>query len=193
MYELSKGCAQVVIGAIAATTVYGIVAPPAASAATFTLDTSNNNSGTFVYTGTFDAVNITTTGLYTIAAFGAQGGTGIGTNSGGLGGKSQADFNLTAGSHLSIAVGGQGRDNLYGGSGGGETYVELVTDVYTLLLRAGGGGGGGGSIIGSGPGSYGGFPSGGGSGGGLGGNGGGLGGTLVGSSYSGNGGNGLGN
>lgn len=82
MLQIKKGSAQMVMGAIAVSAVSALSTPTAASAATFTLDNNNNNSGIFSTTGVIDTVNITTTGIYTIDALGAQGG-----RSGGLGGK----------------------------------------------------------------------------------------------------------
>ncbi len=107
MYEIKKGCAQALAGAIAALSVYAIATPTPAQADNFTLNNSNNNSGTFDFTGFIDIINITTTGIYTIDAFGAQGGSSDG-NLGGKGGNLRADFSLTAGQILSILVGQQG-------------------------------------------------------------------------------------
>jgi hypothetical protein len=60
--------------AIVATATVSIAAPPqAAQAATL---------ATFDFTGRIDTYRITTDGIYTISAFGAQGGSG-GNNSGG--------------------------------------------------------------------------------------------------------------
>jgi hypothetical protein len=72
MYEIKKGCAQAVAGVFAVAATYAIAAPAPATAASFTLNGSNNNSFTFNYTGAIDTVNITTTGVYTIDAFGAR-------------------------------------------------------------------------------------------------------------------------
>jgi hypothetical protein len=151
MYELKKGCAQAIVGAIATAATYAIVAPAPSTAASFTLDASNNNSQNFNYTGTLDTVNITTTGVYTIDAFGAQGGTTDGSP-GGAGGNLKANFNLNAGTILSILVGGRGGDGnsgLNGGGvsfagGGGGTFVATkLSGTPTIVLSAGGGFGGG--------------------------------------------------
>jgi hypothetical protein len=159
MNEIKKGCAQAVAGAfakrplwgIAIATVYAIAAPAPSAAASFTLNGSNNNSGTFNYTGTLDTMNITTTGIYTIDAFGAQGGKTY-SILGGLGGNLQANFNLSAGTILSIIIGGKGGDGREGlnyaqdgsGGGGGGTFVatKLSSGTPTILLSAGGGFGG---------------------------------------------------
>ena len=85
-------------------------------------------------------------GLYTIEAWGAQGGAGTtnGGISGGLGAYIKGEFNLTAGNRISILVGQQadgvshGNSNA-GGGGGGGTFVVL--ELETPLLIAGGGGG----------------------------------------------------
>jgi hypothetical protein len=98
MLHIKKGSAQMVMGALVVST---ISFPFSASAVT--LDSSNNNSGIFSYTGAIDTVNITTTGIYTIDAFGAQGGSG-GSGTGGLGGETKGDFNLTAGQVLVLVA-----------------------------------------------------------------------------------------
>ncbi|MBD1843151.1 hypothetical protein H6F89_06990 [Cyanobacteria bacterium FACHB-63] len=48
---------------------------------------------TFNFTGNIQSWTVPTTGVYTITAFGAQGGR----SNGGRGGQTGADFNLTAG------------------------------------------------------------------------------------------------
>ena len=111
MLQIKKGSARVVMGAIAVSAMSALSTPTAASAATFTLNNGNNNSGIFSTTGVIDTVNITTAGIYTIDAFGAQG-----SNSGGLGGEIKGNFNLTSGQILQILVGGVGKSG--GGSGG---------------------------------------------------------------------------
>jgi hypothetical protein len=131
----------------------------------------------FNYSGASQNWVVPTTGVYTITAFGAQGGTAgfsqtyqspYSDGFGGLGAKIGGDFDLTMGQVLSIAVGGQGLSGWYGGGGGGGSFVTLAGNP---LVIAGGGGGG----------SWAGFASGGFSGG-TGGNGrsgvyGGIGGT----------------
>jgi hypothetical protein len=144
--------------------------PTSASAANFTLNSGNSNSGTFAYDGTIDTVNITTTGVYTIDAFGARGGNSrYGStveSGGGLGGEIKGNFNLIAGEVLKILVGGVGSNgggydpNNYrvdGGAGGaGGTFV--VSNTNKPLVIAGGGGGAGLGLGGSGGGG-GGFSS----------------------------------
>ena len=86
-------------------------------------------------------------GVYTIEAWGAQGGnTGStivneGSNLGGKGSRIKGDFTLTSGTVLKILVGQQGLGNSYDGGGGGGTFV--VTGTSTALIIAGGGGGAG--------------------------------------------------
>jgi hypothetical protein len=117
MLQIKKGSARVVMGAIAVSAMSALSTPTAAlssalqQTATFTLNNGNNNSGIFSTTGVIDTVNITTAGIYTIDAFGAQG-----SNSGGLGGEIKGNFNLTSGQILQILVGGFGKSG--GGSGG---------------------------------------------------------------------------
>ena len=82
------------------------------------------------------------TGTYTIDAYGA------GTPNGGYGGRVQAQFSLTSGNVLIIAIGqqgigGDGTGNWYAGGGGGGTFVASGSNQAsaTVLLVAGGGGG----------------------------------------------------
>ncbi len=106
---------------------------------------------TFNYTGAIVNYTVPTTGIYTIDAFGAQGG-----NSGGQGGEVKANFNLTANTILNILVGQQGFDGSSGIGGGGGGGGTFVANGSTILIAAGGGGGnsagggggGGGGIIG---------------------------------------------
>lgn len=101
----------------------------------------------FDYTGAFQTWTIPSTGVYTITAYGAQGGDAefgeyfsyASNGRGGLGAKVSGEFNLIAGQVLSIAVGGQGGQGWYGAGGGGGTFVMLSS---LPLLIAGGGGGG---------------------------------------------------
>jgi len=102
----------------------------------------------FTYTGSFDTFVVPTTGIYSILAFGAQGGSGAVFNPmpGGLGAEIGGDFLLTAGDTLSIAVGGMGGSSTpnFGasGGGGGGTFIVLAGSPATPLIIAGGGGGG---------------------------------------------------
>ena len=118
--------------------------------------------GTYSYTGTPVFVTISTTGLYDITAYGAQGG-GFGFVNGGLGAEASGDIMLVAGEVLEIIVGGlggQGRAGFESGGGGGGTFVLEKTGpgTYVPLVVAGGGGGSGapGEITSSGLGGYGG-------------------------------------
>lgn len=130
----------------------------------------------FIYTGSFTNWTVPATGIYHIAAFGAQGGSVSNSFTGGLGARIEGHFNLVAGQVLSIAVGGAGGvGGLGGGSGGGGG--TFVTSGGSPLVIAGGGGGGGngggsggfGGGGGSGSNGSGGFSSSGGFGGGSGG------------------------
>ncbi len=95
---------------------------------------------TFSYTGGFQSYTASTTGLYNILAFGAQGGSGSGGFGGG-GADIGADFTLTAGEVLRIAVGGTGSGGDTGGGGGGSFVVG--PNNTALVIAAGGGGSGG--------------------------------------------------
>ena len=99
-----------------------------------------------------------TTGVYDITAFGAQGGgggqgplcspaNGCSPGVGGLGAEIGGSIHLTAGTTLTVIVGGQGAfgsgvaDQGGGGGGGGGSFVFLGAQP---LVVAGGGGGAGG-------------------------------------------------
>jgi hypothetical protein len=87
---------------------------------------------------------INATGLYSIVAYGAQGGKGSSGAAGGLGAEFGGDFTLTAGTVLDLYIGQQGGGASYGGGGGGGgTFVTLDSSGSpgTLLIAAGGGGG----------------------------------------------------
>jgi len=88
----------------------------------------------FDYTGTVQTFDVTTTGLYDITAYGAQGGGADGGEGAEIGG----DVHLTSGTVLTV-IGGGGGGN-YSGGGGGSTWV---TDGAPPLVVAGGGGGSG--------------------------------------------------
>ncbi|MEC7984851.1 MAG: hypothetical protein VX278_06790, partial [Myxococcota bacterium] len=81
-------------------------------------------------------------GTYTIAAYGAQGGS-IGGYTGGLGAMIVGDFSLTAGDVIEIVVGQVGLGAGQGSGGGGGTYVvhNGGSSVDDILVIAGGGGG----------------------------------------------------
>jgi len=105
----------------------------------------------YAYSGAPQFVTVDATGEYELTAYGAQGGS-AGAYAGGNGAAVQADFNLTAGEHLEIIVGGEGGtgDNpssyAVGAGGGGGTFILANTGpggTYQLLEVAGGGGGGG--------------------------------------------------
>jgi hypothetical protein len=106
---------------------------------------------TFLFTGTVQTFDVTTTGVYDITAYGAQGGGGgfRMMGAGGLGAEIGGDVTLTAGSILSFLIGGSGAPGgppgrIFGvaGGGGGGTFVVLNGTAPTLLVVAGGGGGG---------------------------------------------------
>ena len=85
-------------------------------------------------------LTVATTGVYDITAFGAQGGAS-GSATGGNGAEAGGDFMLTAGTQLTLFVGGMGASSGVGGGGGGGGGSFVVEDGTTPLLIAGGGGG----------------------------------------------------
>jgi hypothetical protein len=103
---------------------------------------------TFSYDGIIEYETITTTGTYTITAYGAEGGEGrdtTGVLSGGLGAEISGVVTLTAGEVLEIIVGGQGvgTGGEAGGGGGGSFVMEVDGASLDPLVVAGGGGGAG--------------------------------------------------
>lgn len=146
----------------------------------------------FYYTGSIETYDVSTTGIYDITAYGAQGGYAQSGGVGGLGAKIGGDFYLTSGSVLQILTGGEGLYSSAGGysgaGGGGGSFVALGNSLNRAIpLVVAGGGGGGGALSGGGEGYI--RPSGSGSGGGGGGvfNGGGGGGGYFGGGASGGG------
>ncbi len=93
---------------------------------------------TFAYSGAEVTWTVPTTGLYDIVAFGAQGGGFNSVLPGGLGAEIGGDVALTAGTTLTILVGGKGGTGAEPGGGGG----SFVVDGVTPIIIAGGGGGG---------------------------------------------------
>lgn len=106
----------------------------------------------FNYSGSITQYDVTTSGIYDITAFGAQGGNGNGNGfgSGGAGAEIGGDISLTSGQILQILVGGMGGEVKGGGwgGGGGGSFVALGNSVSTSTpLVVAGGGGGAGSIF----------------------------------------------
>lgn len=105
------------------------------------------------YSGKEGTYTVPYTGLYTLTAYGAQGGnfgTGKNQKTGGLGGKTTGTFWLTKGDVITYNVGGQdgygggGSGETYGANGGGSTTVTVkfkATEEEKILMIAGGGGG----------------------------------------------------
>ncbi len=92
---------------------------------------------------------VPTTGTYTIETFGASGGDG--TYTPGNGTQMKGDFELTAGTVLSILVGQKGSVGAgEAGGGGGGTFVWNPANITEPLIVAGGGGGTGDSPYGNG-------------------------------------------
>ncbi len=85
------------------------------------------NGALFSYTGALQSWVVPLTGLYDIVAVGAQGGGSEAGAIGGYGAGIEALDFLTAGTDLSIVVGGAGNygdfDGVWGGGGGGGTFL----------------------------------------------------------------------
>ena len=106
---------------------------------------------TFTYKppGSIVTWTVPATGLYQIAAYGAQGGNitlsnGI-TSTGGLGVEIGGNFTLNAGETLQIAVGGAGSNTSSAGAGGGGSFVVASADTPLIIAGGGGGAGSGGN------------------------------------------------
>ena len=88
---------------------------------------------------------VPSTGTYRIEAYGAQGGNGSGSSTGGLGARMRGDFSLTKGEVIKIMVGqlGTGATNVLSAGGGGGTFVikSPYNNTASILVIAGGGGG----------------------------------------------------
>ena len=104
--------------------------------------------GTYSFSGTPVFVTVSTTGVYDINAFGAQGGADTYGSAGGQGAEEGGNVTLNALEKLRIFVGGVGatatNGSEGGGGGGGGTFVFANTGAggaYVPLLVAGGGGG----------------------------------------------------
>ena len=102
----------------------------------------------FGYTGGPQHFRATAGGFYSITATGAAGGSSSTGGTGGPGAEVGGEFELAAGTILSIIVGGQGGYGAGSGAGGGgaSDVVELPgpsSPAQTTLLVAGGGGGSG--------------------------------------------------
>ena len=162
-YSDAQGTQQISTGAayttpsLSTTTTYYVNSGTSLAAATTYTFSNAAASGSFgptqaqlnsTYNGTSLAGTVTSsngiqlwtvpaTGVYTIDARGARGGTYPGRNSGGNGARMVGTFNLTAGQQIKILVGQEG---YYGGGGGGSF---VATSANTPLIVAGGGGGGG--------------------------------------------------
>ena len=107
-------------------------------------------SFTYNYTGAVQTFTAPVTGYYTLECYGAQGGA-FSTNSGGYGGTSQLNYQLTQGEVLYIYVGGQGVDiennkgHQDGGNGGWNGGGKGGTGVTRNGNHYSGGDGGGGA------------------------------------------------
>ena len=90
---------------------------------------------TIAFTGAEVTWTVPVTGLYDLTAYGARGG-----GRGGYGAEIGGDIELSAGTVLSIVVGGRGATAgaSFGGGGGGGSFVF---EGSSLLVAAGGGGG----------------------------------------------------
>lgn len=78
-------------------------------------------------------------GFYFIETYGAQGGTGARSGTGGLGAKMSGEFYLEAGQTLKILVGQMGTSNANMVGGGGGSFVTFLNNSPFII--AGGGGG----------------------------------------------------
>lgn len=107
------------------------------------IGTQTSISESFFYSGSSKEYTVPFSGLYSLTAYGAQGGD-YGNKTGGAGGGVTAKIWLQKGEKLTYTIGGKngynggGTGSVYG-NGGGATTVS--SDRQGLLLLAGGGGG----------------------------------------------------
>jgi hypothetical protein len=111
------------------------------------------------YSGGVQTFTAPSAGKYQLEVWGAQGGNGLNTT-GGAGGYSSGEVNLTAGQTINIYIGGSGYTTGGGwngggsggydsgsgqnaGGGGGATDIRTGYDLSTRVIVAGGGAGGG--------------------------------------------------
>ena len=112
----------------------------AAAAVAFTsalITPAASQSVTFAYSGSTASFATPFSGIYTITALGAQGGSS--SFSGGMGAQASGIFSLTANEVLTIAVGGAGAFKTYSGGGGGGSFV-VAPGTIPLVIAGGGGG-----------------------------------------------------
>ncbi|MCJ2041351.1 glycine rich domain-containing protein, partial [Methylobacterium sp. J-059] len=103
------------------------------------VDTAAAQSMTYNYSGSTATYTTPFTGIFTITAYGAQGGSG--SVAGGKGAQASGIFNLTGNEELTVAVGGVGTYKVFSGGGGGGSFI--IAPNATPLVVAGGGGGAG--------------------------------------------------
>ena len=131
------------ISRMAAVMSVGALALPAfmCGQARANIDLSTSGVNTITYTGSIQNYGITTSGIYDIVAYGANGG-----NSGGLGAEIGGEFLLSSNETIEILVGGIGGSG-FGGGGGGSFVV--LGNTNPLVVSGGGGGRGQGGSNGS--------------------------------------------
>src|SRR5271155_914750 len=105
-----------------------------ASALAILTGAAEANAVTFDFSGTETTYTVPVTGAYEIIALGAQGGSGFG-GVGGAGAGAAGSVELTAGTVLTILVGGQGGYSSSGGGGGGGG-GSFVFDASATLIAA---------------------------------------------------------
>jgi len=105
-----------------------------------------NANQSYSYTGNSSTYTVPYTGLYSLTAYGAQGGNASNGKTGGKGGYVTCNTWLTKGEVITVIVGGQNGYNGGGsatnsnyGNGGG--YTIISSNLKGVLLIAGGGGG----------------------------------------------------
>jgi len=105
------------------------------------VDTWKNNTAYFNTSSGIQLWTVPSTGVYTIEAFGAQGGDEDSAGRGGLGARMRGDFELTMGETIRIIV-GQKANMTRNGAGGGTYVFRNATDALPLIVAGGGGGAG---------------------------------------------------
>ena len=106
-------------------------------------DSWTDDTDYFNVTDGIQSWTVPSTGTYRIEAYGAQGGNGSGSTTGGLGARIRGDINLIEGDVIKIMVGQQGGGTGASAGGGGGTFVikSPYNNTASILVIAGGGGG----------------------------------------------------
>ncbi len=108
---------------------------------TFLPNPSYSGNVTSTHYGAWQVFRVPETTVYSIDAWGAQGGQSGAAALGGKGAWAHGEFTLTAGTEVNILVGQQGENDPFTQSAGGGGGSFIVYNAKPLLVAGGGGGG----------------------------------------------------